>query len=57
MDDVRTAIKNHNGYVYIPNLKEFMEISQKNSAAVTEAELIPMNSGKIIYGKGADEFR
>jgi hypothetical protein len=25
VDDVRTAIKNHNGYVYIPDLREYVK--------------------------------
>jgi hypothetical protein len=25
VDDVRTAIKHHNGYVYIPDLRKYMK--------------------------------
>ena len=29
--DVRTAIKNHNGYVYIPDLRAYMKIELKTN--------------------------
>ena len=48
--NVRTAIKNHDGYVYIPDLRAYMVIEIKTNKSSIESHTTCDNPEKIIHG-------